>query len=82
MTANKPLTAQQEWEKSKKAGESNLPIDKLMAMIGLEGVKREFLQLKALVTLATYQKRDLKKERQVNRNPPVFLVIQLKSHPF
>ncbi|KAK7750716.1 hypothetical protein SLS62_007416 [Diatrype stigma] len=41
----KSRTAQEEWKELKKDGEYNVALDKLMEMVGLEEVKREFLRL-------------------------------------
>lgn len=59
-----PSKAKQEWETQKKAKkESNEELDTLMNLIGLEAVKRRFLDIKNRVDTARRQSVDLKKER-------------------
>lgn len=65
MASSMTLTAQEEWNNLKQAGEQNVYLDKLMEMVGLEEVKREFLNIKAVVGGAKRHQRSLNQERQV-----------------
>ncbi|KAK3395155.1 hypothetical protein B0H63DRAFT_462750 [Podospora didyma] len=56
-------SAAQDWEQQKRRGAQNTVLDQLMAGIGLETVKTEFLAIKAKVDLSNLQGVDLKKER-------------------
>lgn len=59
-----PETAKEEWEYMKmNDGESSAPLDALMEMIGLEGVKAEFLGIKSRVDTAINQGVSLSEER-------------------
>jgi hypothetical protein len=50
-------SAAAEWERQKRElGEKNKPLDRLMAMEGLEEVKREFLKVKATTDEARKRK--------------------------
>lgn len=55
MAGIKSRTAQEDWEELKKGGVSNVVLDTLMTMIGLEEVKREFLRVRALVAVHKLQ---------------------------
>ena len=62
----KPKTsaAKEEWERQKKLeGAVNPPIDAIMAMTGLEDVKKQVLRIKSTVDTSTRQGTDLKGER-------------------
>lgn len=59
-----PEDAKAEWEHLKKFdGARSTPMDELMAMIGLEGVKQEFLVIKSRVDLTLRQNTSLASER-------------------
>ncbi|EKG10223.1 CbxX/CfqX [Macrophomina phaseolina MS6] len=56
--------ARQEWEEQKNLeGASNSALDELMAMIGLENVKAQFLDIKEKIDVAIRQNIDMKHER-------------------
>lgn len=56
--------ARTEWERQKdKENQSNLAIDQIMEMIGLEDVKSQVLKIKSKVETSIRQGTDLKKER-------------------
>ena len=56
--------AKQEWERQKRLeGAINPPIDAIMAMTGLEDVKRQVLRIKTKVEASTRQGTNLKDER-------------------
>jgi 3-oxoacyl-(acyl-carrier-protein) synthase len=57
-------SAQEEWERLKREEHANSwAIEQLMHMIGLEGVKKEFLSIKATVDTAVHQGVSLQRER-------------------
>ncbi|SMR53285.1 unnamed protein product [Zymoseptoria tritici ST99CH_3D1] len=56
--------AQQDWDWQKvNEGASNMAIDSLMAMIGLEAVKEQFLEIKAQMDLLVRQNLSVEKQR-------------------
>lgn len=56
--------AKEEWEKQKSdRNQSNMYLDEVMDMIGLESVKTKMLEIKSLVDTARRQNADLSKER-------------------
>ena len=60
----KPSPAKEEWERQKRLnGAVNPPIDAIMAMTGLEDVKKQVLRIKTKVETSTRQGTDLKGER-------------------
>lgn len=60
----KPSAAKEEWERQKTLeGAVNPPIDAIMAMTGLEDVKKQVLRIKTKVETSTRQGTDLKGER-------------------
>jgi hypothetical protein len=60
----KPSATKEEWERQKKLdGAVNPPIDAIMAMTGLEDVKKQVLRIKTKVETSTRQGTDLKGER-------------------
>ena len=60
----KPSAAKEEWERQKRLESAiNPPIDAIMAMTGLEDVKRQVLRIKTKVETSTRQGTDLKGER-------------------
>jgi hypothetical protein len=60
----KPSAAKEEWERQKRLeGAVNPPIDAIMAMTGLEDVKKQVLRIKTKVETSTRQGTDLKGER-------------------
>ncbi|KAI0597891.1 P-loop containing nucleoside triphosphate hydrolase protein [Biscogniauxia sp. FL1348] len=62
--SKKPSPAEEDWEHQKKyEGASNESLDKLMKMIGLESVKKQFLNIKTKVDTTIRQNTDLKDER-------------------
>lgn len=58
-----PSEAMRKWETKKAGGSSNVALDKLMQLVGLEKVKEEFLQLKDWVEVARRQRYDMSDER-------------------
>lgn len=59
-----PSKATQEWEEQKRdGGAKNEAIDKLMALVGLEEVKRQVLAIRNKVEICKKQGADIKKER-------------------
>lgn len=60
----KPSASKEEWERQKRLeGAVNPPIDAIMAMTGLEDVKKQVLRIKTKVETSTRQGTDLKGER-------------------
>ena len=60
----KSSAAKEEWERQKRMdGAVNPPIDAIMAMTGLEDVKKQVLRIKTKVETSTRQGTDLKGER-------------------
>jgi hypothetical protein len=60
----KPSEAAQEWKQRKaEHNEENSVIDELMGYVGLESVKRQFLDIKSNVDICKQQGRALNKER-------------------
>ncbi|KAK2002735.1 ATPase [Colletotrichum falcatum] len=58
-----PDSAEAEWASMKRDGASSSALDALMAMIGLESVKEEFLSIKSMVDTAVRQGISLSTER-------------------
>lgn len=59
-----PSRARDEWEHMKKyEGDQSAALDEVMAMIGLEEVKQEFLSIKSIVDTAIRQRTSLASER-------------------
>lgn len=57
------LPIEREWERRKKEfGEKSKALDQLMAMVGLEEVKREFLAIKATIAAANQRKGKLRRQ--------------------
>lgn len=58
-----PSRAAQLWRERKIRGETSEVLDELMLYQGLEGVKRQFLNIKSKVDICEKQRRNLKQER-------------------
>ncbi|KAI5926117.1 P-loop containing nucleoside triphosphate hydrolase protein [Camillea tinctor] len=62
--SQKPSPAEEDWEYRKEyEGASNSSLDTLMSMIGLESVKKQFMNIKTKVDATIRQNTDLKDER-------------------